>query len=89
MLPLLSEFQLDLPGYEAQEITAREFVLLNGLYWLPIDTAKRWSLTAFGGAAWVNYLAGLAQADRWLPGTGVGAGYKAAQDVWQVVLAYA
>jgi hypothetical protein len=88
-LPLLSEFRLDLPGYEAQEITARDFVLLNGLYWLPIDTAKRWSLTAFGGAAWVNYLAGLEQADRWLPGIGVGAGYKAAQDVWQVMLAYA
>ena len=88
-LPLLSEFRLDLPGYEAQEITAREFVLLNGLYWLPIDTAKRWSLTAFGGTAWVNYLAGLAQADRWLSGIGAGAGYKAAHEVWQVVLAYA
>jgi hypothetical protein len=88
-LPLLSEFRLDLPGYEAQEITAREFVLFNGLYWLPIDTAKRWSVTGFGGAAWVNYLAGLEQADRWLAGVGAGVGYKAAHDVWQVVLAYA
>jgi hypothetical protein len=88
-LPLLSEFRLDLPGYEAQEITAREFVLFNGLYWLPIDAAKRWSLTAFGGVAWVNYLAGFEQPQHWLPGVGLGAGYKATHDVWQVVLAYA
>jgi hypothetical protein len=88
-LPLLSEFRLDLPGYEAQEITAREFVLFNGLYLLPIDSAKRWSVTAFGAVAGVNYLAGLEQADRWLSGIGAGIGYKAAQDVWQVVLAYA
>jgi hypothetical protein len=88
-LPLLSEFRLDLPGYEAHEITARDFVLFNGLYWLPIDSAKRWSVTGFGGAAWVNYLAGLEQADRWLSGIGAGVGYKAAHDVWQVVLAYA
>jgi hypothetical protein len=31
-LALLSEFRLDLPGYEAQEISAREFVLFNWLY---------------------------------------------------------
>jgi hypothetical protein len=49
-LPLLSEFRLDLPGYEAQEISPREFVLFNWLYWLPIDSAKRWSFTAFGGS---------------------------------------
>ncbi len=88
-LPLLSEFRLDLPGYEAQEITAREFVLFNWLYWLPIDSAKRWSFTAFGGVAGVDYLSGFEQADRWLSGVGAGVGYKAAQDVWQVVLAYA
>jgi hypothetical protein len=88
-LPLLSEFRLDLPGYEAQEITAREFVLFNGLYSLPIDSAKRWSITAFGAVAGVDYLAGLEQADRWLSGVGMGVAYKAAQDVWQVVLAYA
>jgi hypothetical protein len=88
-LPLLSEFRLDLPGYEAQEITASEFVLFNGLYWLPIDSAKRWSFTAFGGVAGVDYLSSFAQADRWLSGIGAGVGSKAAQDVWPVVLAYA
>jgi hypothetical protein len=88
-LPLLSEFRLDLPGYEAQEITAREYVLFNGLYWLPIDSAKRWSVAAFGAVAGVNYLAGFEQADSWLSGVGAGFGYKAPQDVWQIMLAYA
>jgi hypothetical protein len=88
-LPLLSEFRLDLPGYVAQELTAREFVLFNWLYSLPIDTAKRWSFTAFGAVAGVDFLAGLQQADRWHSGVGAGIGYKAAQDVWQLVLAYA
>jgi hypothetical protein len=88
-LPLLSEFRLDLPGYETQEISAREFVLFNWLYSLPVDSAKRWNLTAFGGVAGVNYLTGFEQADRWLSGVGAGVGYKAPQDVWQVVLAYA
>jgi hypothetical protein len=88
-LPLFSEFRLDIPGYFAQELTAREFVLINGFYWLPVDSAKRWSVTAFGAVAGVNFLAGLEQADSWHSGAGLGVGYKAAQDVWQVVLAYA
>ena len=49
-LLLLSEARLDLPGYEAQEISAREFVLFNWLYWLPLDRAKCWSFTAVGGS---------------------------------------
>ena len=88
-LPFLSEFRLDLPGYAAQELTARDFVLFNGLYQLPIDSAKRWNFTAFGAVAGVHFLAGLEQADHWHSGLGAGLGYKAAQDVWQVVLAYA
>jgi hypothetical protein len=88
-LPLLSEFSLDIPGYFARELTAREFVLINGVYWLPVDSAKRWSVTAFGAVAGVNFLAGLEQADSWHSGAGLGVGYKAARDVWQVVLAYA
>jgi hypothetical protein len=88
-LPLVSEFSLDIPGYFAHELTAREFVLINGVYWLPVDSAKRWSVTAFGAVAGVNFLAGLEQADSWHSGAGLGVGYKAAQDVWQVVLAYA
>ena len=57
-MPLVSEFRLNLPGYEAQEISPLEFVLFNGLYWLPIDSAKRGSFTAFEGSQWsTTYLA--------------------------------
>ena len=36
-LPLVSEFPLSLPGYFYQEISARQFVLLNANYLLPLD----------------------------------------------------
>ncbi len=88
-LPLLREDRLDLPGYFYQEITARQFALLNGLYMLPIDSAKHWSLTAFGATAVVDYLAGLQQAGDWHAGLGAGIGYTSAKKVWQLILAYA
>jgi hypothetical protein len=36
-LPLVSEFPLSLPGYYFQEISARQFVLLNANYLVPLD----------------------------------------------------
>ena len=43
-LPLVSEFPLSLPGYYFQEISARQFVLLNANYLLPLDKSQRWNL---------------------------------------------
>ena len=43
-LPLVAEFPLSLPGYYFQEISARQFVLLNASYLLPLDAEKRWNL---------------------------------------------
>jgi hypothetical protein len=88
-LPLVSEFRLDLPGYYYQEISARQFLLFNGWYTLPVDDAKRWNITAFGAVAGVDYLAGLEQSGKWHSGVGAGIGYTSPQRVWQVVLAYA
>lgn len=88
-LPLVSEFRLDLPGYYYQEITARQFLLFNGLYVWPVDSAKRWNITAFGAVAGVDYLPGLEQPDDWLTGLGMGVGYTSPRRVWQVILAYA
>jgi len=42
VLPLASEFPLNLPGYFYQEITARQFAVLSGQYDL------RWMITATG-----------------------------------------
>jgi hypothetical protein len=88
-LPLVSEFRLDLPGYYYQEITARQFLLFNGLYVLPMDSAKQWNITGFGAVAGVDYLAGLQQAGNWLSGVGIGVGYTSPKRVWQAILAYA
>jgi hypothetical protein len=88
-LPLVSEFRLDLPGYYYQEISARQFLLFNGWYILPLDDAKRWNITAFGAVAGVDYLPGVEQSGKWLSGVGAGFGYTSPQRVWQVVLAYA
>jgi hypothetical protein len=88
-LPLVTEFRLDLPGYYYQEISARQFLLFNGWYILPLGSAKRWNITAFGGLAGVDYLEGLQQADNWLSGLGMGVGYTSPRRVWQVILAYA
>ncbi|MGH8024994.1 MAG: hypothetical protein ACRED1_15500, partial [Limisphaerales bacterium] len=43
-LPLVAEFPLSLPGYFYQEISARQYVLLNANYLVPIDKKKRWEL---------------------------------------------
>jgi hypothetical protein len=88
-LPLVSEFRLDLPGYYYQEISARQFLLFNGWYVLPVDAAKRWNITAFGAVAGVDYLAGLEQSGKWHSGVGAGVGYISPRRVWQAVLAYA
>jgi hypothetical protein len=88
-LPLHTEFHLDLPGYYYQELTARQFGLLSGLYAVPVDSAKRWRVNAFGAVADVDYLAGLHQPGHWHAGVGAGLGYTSPKQVWKIVLAFA
>src|SRR6185503_2463032 len=44
LLPLVAEFPLNLPGYYFQEISAKDFALLAGIYAIPIDEKQRWSI---------------------------------------------
>lgn len=88
LLPLASEFPLSLPGYFYQELSAKRFALLNGNYSYPIDAKKRWSLTAVGSVAYVDYLPGLEQPGHWNSGVGGGIGYRSTSDAWQVLLDY-
>jgi hypothetical protein len=88
-LPLHTESNFDLPGYYYQEITARQFGLLSGLYAIPVDRAKHWRLTAFGSVADVDYLSGLSQPEHWHAGVGAGLGYTSSKQVWKVILAFA
>lgn len=85
-LPLGAEFPLPLPGYYYQELSATRFVLLNGNYAFPLDAKKRWSVTATGSTALVEYLPGLQQPGNWNSGVGAGIGYHSTSDAWRIVL---
>ncbi|MBI3851258.1 MAG: hypothetical protein HY298_13440 [Verrucomicrobia bacterium] len=89
VLPLASEFPLNLPGYYFQEITARKFVHFNGLYSIPLDKAGRWSVNAFESTALVDYLPGMAQPGHWHSGVGGGVAYQSPHNTLQIVAGYA
>jgi len=79
-LPLISEFPLSLPGYYFQEISARQFVLANVNYLLPLDPNKRWDLDLNASSAFVDYLPGEGQPGNWLNGVGGGILYHSPSD---------
>jgi hypothetical protein len=88
LLPLASEFPLSLPGYFYQELSAKRYALFNGNYTLPLDSKKRWQLTAVASSAYVDYLPGLEQPGHWNSGIGGGIGYRSTSDAWQILLDY-
>jgi hypothetical protein len=87
-LPLSAEYPLSLPGYFYQEISARQFVLFNANYLLPLDKAKRWNLGFNVGSAVVDYLSGEEQPGNWLTGVGGGIMYHSPSDRWKVMVDY-
>jgi hypothetical protein len=88
-LPLVSEFPLSLPGYYFQEISARQFVLLNANYLLPLDKSQRWNLNVNASSTVVDYLPGEGQPGNWLSGVGGGILYRAPSDRFKIMVAYA
>jgi hypothetical protein len=88
-LPLIAEFPLSLPGYFYQEISARQFVLLNANYLLPLDAQKRWNIDVNAASAFVDYLPGESQPGNWLNGVGGGILYHSRSDRWKIMLNYA
>jgi hypothetical protein len=88
-LPLIAEFPLSLPGYFYQEISARQFVLLNANYLLPLDPGKRWDLDVNASSAFVDYLPGESQPGNWLNGVGGGILFHSQSDRWKIMLNYA
>lgn len=89
VLPLVSEFPLNLPGYYYQEISAERFLLFGGQYSLALGDAKMWHLTLFATSALVDYLDGFEQAGSTHTGLGAGVTYISISGSWQVVLGYA
>jgi hypothetical protein len=88
-LPLVSEFPLSLPGYYFQEISARQFVLFNANYLLPLDKSQRWNLSVNAASAVVDYLPGESQPGNSLTGVGGGIFYRAPNDRLKIALDYA
>jgi hypothetical protein len=88
-LPLVAEFPLSLPGYYFQEISARQFVLFNANYLLPLDQSQRWNLSVNAATAVVDYLPGTGQPGNSLTGVGGGIFYRAPSDRLKIVFDYA
>lgn len=87
-LPLASEFPLNLPGYYFQELSAEEFGLLSSSYIIPLDRRGRWTLTAVGSIATMQYTGGLGQKGDWHAGVGAAFGYKSPREILHVILGY-
>ena len=88
-LPLIAEYPLSLPGYYFQEISARQFVLLNVNYLLPLDPDQCWDIDVSAASAFVDYLPGLEQPGNWLNGIGGGILYRSPSQRLKVMVNYA
>ena len=88
-LPLAAEYPLSLPGYYFQEISARQFVLFNANYLLPLDPAKLWSLDLNASTAVVDYLPGEGQPGNSLTGVGGGILYHTPSQRVKLMVNYA
>jgi hypothetical protein len=88
-LPLISEFPLSLPGYYFQEISARQFVLLNANYLVPLDPGKLFDLDLNASTAVVDYLPGESQPGNSLSGVGGGILYHTPSNRLKIMLNYA
>jgi len=88
-LPLIAEFPLSLPGYFYQEISAKQFVLLNANYLVPIDKKSRWELLFNASTAVVDYLPGTGQPGNWLSGVAGGLMWHSPTDRLKIMTDYA
>jgi hypothetical protein len=88
-LPLIAEYPLSLPGYFFQELSARQFALINASYILPVAPNQRWNLIFNGATASVDYLSGTGQPGNWVSGVGAGILYRAPSDRFKCIVAYA
>ena len=88
-LPLVAEYPLSLPGYYFQELSARQFALVNASYLLPIAPNQRWNLLFNGATAGVKYLDGTEQSGNWVSGVGAGILYRSPSDRFKCIVTYA
>ena len=87
-LPLVAEFPLSLPGYYAQELSARHYALFSGRFTLPLAAGNRLAFAFFGSAGWVDYIEGLDQPGHFQSGLGGGLVYRSASNALQLGAGY-
>ncbi|HYE32047.1 MAG TPA: hypothetical protein VEH27_11500 [Methylomirabilota bacterium] len=89
VLPFGSEFPLSIPGYFYQELSAENFVLLNGQYSIPLTPGKHWYADLLAAGAYIDYLPGLEMPGGHLhAGVGGGLTYASPRRSWFVTLVY-
>lgn len=87
-LPLAAEYPLSVPGYFYQEFSARQFVVFNASYLLPIAPDERWNLNFNAATAVIDYLPGTGQAGNSVNGVGGGLLYRAPSDRFRFIVNY-
>jgi hypothetical protein len=87
-LVMSSEFPLVIPGYFEDELSARDFLCLNGQYTIPLDAGKRWSLNPIGSIATMDYAPGMSQPGHFNSGAGMGLGWQSRSGTWRVLADY-
>jgi hypothetical protein len=99
-LPLSAEYPLSIPGFYYQELSARQFALINASYLVPIAPNQRWNLYLNAATADVGYLPGTdsyqtpsGAASRkdpnWVSGVGGGILYRSPHDRFKFMVTYA
>jgi hypothetical protein len=88
MLSLASPFPYPLPGYYFGELSAKNMILLNGFYEVPLDKAGRWWVGAGASTAFLSYTPGLDQPNHWNSGVGGGLSYHGPGDRVKISLNY-
>lgn len=84
-LPFTSEYPLFLPGYFYDELSTRDFGLLYGLYAIPLDKPKCWSIFAGAATSVADYVEGLGQPGKWNSGVTAGLSFKTRNRRFQAI----
>ena len=83
VLPYTKEFPLQIPGYYFQELSARDFGLVNFDYAIPFGPDKSWYVIGESAAALVDYEDDTGQPGAFNSGVGAGVGYAAPSRRWK------
>lgn len=88
VLPLSSEFPLEIPGYYYEELTATRLVHMYGSYSIPLDEKHKWDLRFEAASARLVYLPGYEQKSDWQSGAGIGVTYAPTMTNYKIVFRY-